>query len=161
MNQDSLTHFVKSRWFAAVIAIIGFLLIASCIFEAGIFVGFREAQFSARWGQNYQNNFGGGMFGMDGHMPYSHGAFGKIVDISASSSSLTIVNGQQQEQKVQLGGDTIIRDRESNIPASELANGMYVVVVGRPDNGEIDAELIRVVPAPPVPATTSSTSPKQ
>lgn len=148
MNQDVVARFMRSRLFAGIIATIGGLLLLSCVFEAGVYVGARQAQFSSQWGKNYERNFGGSSRFGSGMILVSHGALGKIVDISNSSSTLTIVGSNQQEQKVLIGKDTLIRDHMDNVSLSQLAIGTYVVVVGEPEDGQIEAKLIRIVPPP-------------
>ncbi len=152
MTKDSLTQFVHSRLFAGIVTGIGIMLAVVFIFEAGVFVGFHEAQFSSHWGANYGRNFGGpeGMPGMmagfDHGLPDPHGAFGEVV--SVSSSTLTIINIQKQEQKVILDDDTIIRNRETTLSPTQLTAGMHVVVLGEPsETGEVTAKLIRVMPS--------------
>jgi hypothetical protein len=150
MNTDSLKTFVRSRLFVGIIAGIGTLFIVLCIFQVGILVGYREAMYSSGFGKNYARNFGGTtMFGMpDGHEPTPHGDEGKILSIDGST--IVIDNDQQPEQKVLIDSGTIIRDGESTVSASTLTVGNYVVVVGSPDSqDEIDAKLIRILPAPP------------
>jgi hypothetical protein len=152
LTKDSLSSLVRSRLFTGIILGIGIMLILVCVFEAGVALGYHEAVFSSRWGANYEQNFGGG--GMpgemglpDGHEPQPHGTTGEIISISGST--LVIQDTGRQEQKVIMDGDTVIRNQENTISASALAVGNYAVVVGDPDDqGNLDAKLIRIIPAP-------------
>ncbi len=164
MTKASLTVFVRSRLFAGIVTGIGIMLIVIFIFEAGVFVGFHEAQFSSRWGENYQRNFGGpimitrgDMPEFDHSLPEAHGAFGTVV--SVSSTTLTILGSQKQEQKVVLTDDTVVRDHETSLKPSDLKSGMFVVAIGDPDDsGEVTAKLIRVMPAPPAQTMTTNST---
>ena len=161
MSKESLAEFFRSKLFAGIIAGVCIMLFVLCIFEAGVVVGYHEASFSSRWGQNYGRNFGGSemMPGFpDMHGPNSNGTMGKIISVSTVASTTTIVvsDPQKPEEKIVINTDTIIRDHENTIPASSLSAGSYVVVLGAPDDqGEIQAKLIRVVPAPVMNATTT------
>jgi hypothetical protein len=157
MSKDQLTEFFRSRLFAGIIAGVGITLIAVFIFEVGVTVGYHEATFSEHWGSSYGNNFGGPSNTMglpDNHLPQPNGTFGKIISISTATSSasdtvITIENSQKPEQSVLVTSDTSIRDHENTVTVSSLTVGSYAVVVGDPDNqGEIEAKLIRLVPAP-------------
>lgn len=159
MNKESIKQFLRSRVFAGAVTGIGIALIAIVIFETGVYVGFHQAQFSSRWGENYERNFGGpGMpGGFDHGMPDSHGAFGQIVNVS--STTMTISNPKKQEQEVLISAATIIRDHENTVAVSDLAAGTNVVVLGEPnDQGQINARLIRIMPA--LPLSASSTRPQ-
>jgi hypothetical protein len=155
MHNGKLTEFFRSKLFAGIIAGIGITLIAVFIFEAGVSIGYHEATFSERWGAEYGNNFGGptnGDMGLpDMHLPQPNGTFGKIISVTPGTSSTTIVieNSEKPEQEVLVTGDTTIRDHENTVQSSALVVGSYAVVVGDPDSqGEIEAKLIRLVPAP-------------
>ena len=152
-TQDSLNHFFRSRLFAGILLGVGAMFILVCAFEAGVAVGYHEATFSSHWGANYERNFGGndmdGSIGLpDGHEPQPHGTTGQI--ISVAGSNIVVQNSQRQEQKIIISTNTTIRNEENTVSMSGLSVGMYVVVVGDPDNdGDIDASLIRIIPSPP------------
>jgi len=152
-TKDSLARFARSRLFAGIIIGVAIMFILVCVFEAGVAVGYHEATFSSHWGQNYELNFGGagmpGAIGLpDGHEPQPHGTTGEI--ISATGSNIVVQNDSRQEQKVIITSSTIIRNQENTVSASSLTVGTYVVVVGNPDDqGNIDANLIRIIPSPP------------
>jgi hypothetical protein len=154
MNRSTVTTFIKSESFPKVLTGIGIALGVIVIFEAGVAVGRHEGVFSSRWGQNYERNFGGSSMNMDGHGPMANGALGKVLQVS--SSTILIADQNNQEQRVVLTDDTIIRDHETTVASTSIAVGTFVIVLGEPNmNGEIEAKLIRVIPAPP--ALSSST----
>ena len=155
MNRDSLTKFAHSRLFEGIIVGFAIALIVVCIFEAGVAVGHHEASFPSRWGENYARDFGDpsqglGMLGLDDHQPNSNGTVGQIVSIS--STTITIASDQKPEQQIILGSDTVIRNPSGDVTSTALAIGAHVIVLGTPTaSGEIDAKLIRIVPAQPTP----------
>ena len=54
-----LKDFSQSTRFKGALYGIGFTLIILLIFQAGIFIGYRKAAFSYRWGENHYQTFGG------------------------------------------------------------------------------------------------------
>ncbi len=154
MSKETVVAFFRSKLFAGIIAGVCGMLLVMCIFEVGVMVGYHEASFSSRWGQNYERNFGGmgvaqGLPG--GHLPTPDGTFGKIISISneASTTTLVVNSAQNPEEKIIINSDTLVRDRVNTVSASALGIGSYVVVLGAPnDQGEIEAKLVRVVPSP-------------
>lgn len=120
---------------------------------AGTMVGFRKADFSYRWGDNYHQNFagprGGFMSGFgQGDFVDSHGAFGQIIKIDGST---IIMNGADNVEKVIVtNSDTVIRSLRDNIKLTDLKVNDNIVVIGQPDNnGQIEAKLIRLMPPLP------------
>lgn len=146
---------MKSKLAMGILAGIGAVVLALLVFRAGVYVGMRKADFSYRWGENYHRNFGGpregfmpGMF-REGE-PSAHGAFGKI--ISLSMPTFTVESSEGVEKLVRIGDGTAIVQFHEPVASSSLAVGDYVVVIGEPNTqGEIEAGLVRVMPAPPLP----------
>jgi len=129
-------------------------IILLLVFKAGMMIGFKKANFSLQWGQNYHQNFSGprgnffmSTFGPDEYIE-SNGAFGQILKINDNS---LIMNGVGNLEKIILiNNDTIIRNQRDNLKANELKIGDNIVVIGEPDNeGQIKATLIRIMPTPP------------
>lgn len=98
----NLNEIVKSKYFKWTLIIIGELILLLVIFNAGMFIGFKKANFSYQWGENYHKNFGGPREGfMPGPMPIPgkgpgpdfmgedfvnpHGTTGVILSISTST----------------------------------------------------------------------------
>ena len=157
MSKEALGQFFKSKLFAGIIVGVCGMLVVICIFEAGVIIGYHEAEFSSHWGENYGRNFANSsssnpMGFPDMRAPTPDGILGKIVSISptsASSTTIILSNNLKPEEKILIDSGTIIRDHENTLSASELTMGAYIVVLGIPnDQGEIQANLIRVVPAP-------------
>ena len=49
MSKESFVTFFRSKLFAGIVAGVCIMLVAICVFEAGVVVGYHEASFSARW----------------------------------------------------------------------------------------------------------------
>ncbi|MFH0988343.1 MAG: hypothetical protein V1763_03145 [Parcubacteria group bacterium] len=144
------------------------LIIIFLVFQAGLLVGFRKADFSCRWGDNYQRNFGGPRGGMFGQMPGgdffgAHGVDGQIlkIDLSTATSSVTpnlgtiTVKGRDNvERLVIIREKTIIEQQRATLKISDLKINDSVVIIGTPNqNGQIDAQFVRIMPVAPQPLT--------
>lgn len=146
-----LENFFKSKIFA----VIGYGLIilasACLVFWLGVTVGMNKADFSCKWGENYQNNFGGMA---DRRMPLpdnndfmgAHGVLGRIIKID--DPVLVVEDRGNTEINVIVDSRTSIVKARDNIKLSDLNVDDSIVVIGEPDNqGRISARLIRVFPA--------------
>ena len=143
----------QSKIVVKILCGIGIAIVALLIFQAGVFVGYYKAAFSYRWGDNYLSMFGGhrkGSFmgmGRDEDFPAAHGTIGKIIKIDLST--LVIEAQDKTERVVAINDDTIIRRFRDTIKTSDLKTDDYVVVIGSPnDKSQIEAKLIRLMPAP-------------
>lgn len=150
----------------------GIAVVAILIFQAGVFVGFQKANFSYRWGDNYQKffemrgrmdnrdrgferTFGGDERGNDmfpgmlfGQEDFfgAHGISGKI--ISVKLPNIVVAGDDKVEKVITIDNQTILRQFKGDLRPEELKAGERVIVVGNPsDRGtEIIAKMIRVVP---------------
>lgn len=133
---------------------IGLAIIVLVIFQAGIFVGYKKASFSYRWGDNYSRNFGGRMnrpfMGMiRGEFSNAHGTIGKIIKIDLPT--FVIESNDNIEKIIVLKNDTIIKKFRETIKPEDLKDNDSVVIIGSPDSeGKIEAKLIRLMPMPPI-----------
>jgi hypothetical protein len=61
-----------------------------------------------------------------------------------------VIEGQNAvEETIVVSTSTIFRQMRDTIPATDLKADDFVVVIGEPNqNGQIEAKLVRVVPAP-------------
>jgi hypothetical protein len=149
MNRTDIPAFVKSERFVHVLTGIGFLIIALFVFEAGVAVGFHKAGFTRSWEEHYGDNFGAPvMYGMPARgLPDPHGASGTVMNVSLPTFG--VAGPGRSEQIVEVGRGTIIRDGANTVDTSDIAPGKYVIVIGTPgERGEVDARLVRVLPAP-------------
>jgi len=156
-TKDEIKKVVNSKVFKRIIYILGILVIVFFIFEAGIVVGFKRASFGRDWNNNYAMNFGsprggpqmmGGQFGPFGDLPNAHGAIGKI--IKTELPTIIVLDEKDNTEKVILINDKtqILQGRE-NITPDQLKVDDHVVIIGIPNSsGQIEARLIRFLPAP-------------
>jgi len=148
-----IKKFFQTNSFKIIIAVIAGLIVILLILSLGMFIGYRKARFSYRWGENYHQNFGGprgGFFqdfsGRD--FIESHGIFGQIIKID--SASLAIKGRDGAEKIIMLKANTAIRSGREEIKPGDLKVNDYVTVIGDPnDAGQIEANLIRVMPGMP------------
>ncbi len=150
------SHFKKmleSKKFLKLLYGLGVLIIAGVIFHAGIEVGARKASFGNAYGQHYFENFGmerhGPLGELSEHFSNPNGAVGKIIQIT---SPTFVVEGSDNTEKVILiTDDTEFLLGRQKVSESELKIDGYVVVVGIPDEqGQVEARLVRIMPAPPL-----------
>jgi len=147
----------ESKVFKTVVLSIAVLIILAFVFGLGVFVGTKKADFSFRWADEYHRNFGGpqgGFFGdfMGNEFTNGNGIYGQIITINGQI--LTIKGRDNVEKNILVSDKTTIIYQRKNIKLSDLKINNNVVVIGEPDNsGQIQAELIRVMPAPPAPSS--------
>lgn len=141
--------FFQSKLFKGMLLGIGVFIVILLIFKLGMFVGFKKANFSFRWGENYHRNFAGpegGFFqefeGKD--FIDAHGVFGQIIKIDGST---LIIKGNDNVEKIVLvKDDTTIMSLREKIKVNDLKINDNIVVVGDPnDFGQIEAKLIRIM----------------
>lgn len=160
-----------SKLFKGIILGIAGLIILTFVFGLGIAVGTKRAEFSFKWAQAYHTNFGGPQGGFLGNMmgqdfTESNGVFGQIIKIDPSTGSgqaatLTIKGTDNVEKSILIGDVTTIVFQKKNIKLSDLKISDSVVVIGDPtDNGQIQAELIRVMPHAAPPGKAASIPPQ-
>lgn len=158
-----MKNIFQSKTFKTIIMVLAVLAAALIIFSAGIQVGFRKAQFSCQWGENYEKNFGAprSLISLppDDGLVGGHGSFGKIIKINLPE--IVIQNEREAEKVVTFDAQTQIRLFQKTIGSSVLKIGDTVVVIGTPadDSGVIHAEFVRVLPnGLPGQATTTEVS---
>lgn len=156
-----IKNLLQSKKFRSILFGLVIIVIVLVIFQAGIFVGYYKASFSYRWGNNYHQTFGArernmpmmGMF--RGGFANPHGASGKIIKIVLPN---VIVEDQDDvEKSVLITDDTEIREFRNLIKPEDLKVNDFIIVIGSPnDDGEIQARLIRLMPANMMNTTTTS-----
>ena len=147
----------ESKLFKGIILGIAGLIVLGFVFNLGVYVGAKRADFSFKWAEEYHRNFGGpegGIFGnfvgMDREFPNANGSFGQIIKIDSATNTLTIGDVGNVEKNILVGSKTTIIYQKQNIKLSDLKLDESVVVIGEPNNyGQIQAELIRVMPSTP------------
>jgi hypothetical protein len=154
INVDFNKIFQSKKAKIALIAL-GALIVLLLVFQLGMTVGFRKANFSFRWAENYHQNFAGPRTGFLGNFARdfigkdfieAHGVFGSIIKIDGST--LVIKGANNVEKTVLLKDDTAIERLRETIKPADLKIDDNVVIIGSPnDSGQIEAKLIRVMPA--------------
>ena len=150
-----LNNFLESKQFSYFVwGVVGLIAIL-VIFKLGMDIGFKKANFSYQWGENYYRNFAGpaknfpdnNMMRHDDFME-AHGVFGQIIKIDGSN--IIIKDRENTEKIVLVEDDTTIKNFKETIKLSELKTDARIVVIGEPDSaGKIAAKLIRVLPELP------------
>jgi hypothetical protein len=155
----------QSRTLRGIIIGIGLFVVVILIFQAGVFVGYRKADFSYRFGDNYSNTFGSGRSGMMNGFPQDmfiggHGAVGKIIRINLPT--IVVADQGNVEKVINISDDTVVRRFRDTVKPADLKVDDFIVVLGQPDDkGQIDAKLIRIMPSPAIgSAAPSSTNPQ-
>ncbi len=144
-------EFTQSSKFRTLLICLGIAVVALVIFQAGIFIGYRKASFSYHFGDNYYR-----AFGQRGPRPFevpirggfieAHGATGKI--ISVNLPTFVVTGSDNIEKVILIQDDTKIRYLDATITPQTLKVSDMVVVIGSPnENSQIEAKLIRVIPA--------------
>ncbi len=156
---------LQSKAFSGCIAGLVILIVLFLIFAAGMAVGFKKADFSYRFGDNYHKNFAGGcaeggcfgcgaikgdrqgMMGCadNGGFIDGHGVSGQIISVSAGS--IVIKDRDNVEKIISVDDKTIVNKLRETIKIADLKAGDSVVIIGDPaSDGKISAKLIRVMP---------------
>ena len=154
MNTNNI---FDSNTFNIIVLGIVCLIILAFVFGLGVFVGTKKAEFSFNWADQYHRNFGGpqgGFFGefmgTDKELPNANGSFGQIIKIDGSILTVKDSDGDNTEKTILVGDKTIIVLQRKNIKLSDLKTNDNIVVVGEPNSsGQIQADLIRVMPPKP------------
>lgn len=131
--------------------ILAFIL-ALLIFQFGMFVGYKRAEFSFGWGDKYFSTFGErqgphipGLPGDD--LSNSHGISGKIIKIELPN--LVVEDQDKVEKMIVINDDSSIKKFREDLKSTDLQVGEFVVVIGSPnDNSQVEAKLIRLMPDP-------------
>lgn len=143
---------LQSKTFRIALVAIGALIVLLFVFKVGVFVGYKKASFSYRWGENYHRNFAGprgGFFGDfrrgfgDKDFINAHGTFGSVIKIDGN---IVIVKSRDDVEKTALvSDDTVIRRGREAIRVSDLKVDDRIVIIGSPNGqGQIEAKLIRL-----------------
>ncbi len=143
--------FFQSKLFKIILLGIGGLAALLLAFKAGEFVGYKKANFSCRWGENYHKNFGGprngilGDFSDQDDFMGAHGTSGQIIKIDPAA--IVIKSQNSVEKIIAVKNGTVIKRFMDTIKLSDLKTDDYIVVIGDPnDAGQIEAKFIRLMP---------------
>ena len=149
---EHIKEVLKKSKVRKIVIILVCIVVALLIFQAGMFVGFKKAGFSFRTGEQYFRQMNGGrndqFMGMNrSDFENSHGAIGKIINISLPS--IIIADKDNVEKTVTISTSTEIKNFKDSVKSEDLKVGDFVTVIGSPnDKAEIEAKLIRIMPDP-------------
>lgn len=144
----------RTKTFRVICWLIAGLIVFLLGFKAGLAIGFRKANFSFQWGDNYHKNFGGPKGGFLRNIEgkdfiESNGVFGQI--IKTASSTLVIKDRGEVEKIVLINDSTSIRRGHDTLQFDALKTDDNVVIIGESNEaGQIEAKLIRVMPPKPI-----------
>lgn len=149
-----INKFFQSDAIKIILLIIAILIILGFVFNAGMFIGMRKANFAFTWADEYHRNFGGpqagflrGFADMGKEFINSNGAVGQIINID--DQKITVKDRDNTEKIILITSETSIVRQKSSIKIGDLKLNDFVVIIGEPNNdGQIDAKLIRVMPEP-------------
>ncbi|MFA5124413.1 MAG: hypothetical protein WC473_01115 [Patescibacteria group bacterium] len=153
--------FFQSKLFLGVVLGMVIFIVLLLVFQAGSFIGFKKAEFSYHWSENYQRNFAGPQRGFaepfqGKDLINAHGIAGQIIKIDGST--IIIKGNDNVERAVLTKEDTVVRSLRDSIKTNDLKLNDLVVIIGDPatTSGQIIAKLIRVMPTPPAGAPVSN-----
>jgi len=149
-----INKFFQTKIFKGILIGLGAFLLLLVGFKAGLLVGFKKADFSRTWNDNYHRNFAGPQKGFfqafddDRDFIEANGVFGQVIKIDGSS---LVVKGRHDVEKIIIiNDDTIIKNMRQSVSPDNLKVDDYLVTIGQSDQaGRIEAKLIRVMPALP------------
>ena len=135
----------RSHVFQTIIMVLSSLLILLLVFQAGVFVGFHKAMFMMRHSERMEQfGHGKGMRGAFGTENDGHGAYGSVV--SMATSSLIVADPDHTEKVVSVATSTQVRRGNDSVTLQDIHPGDTIIVFGIPENGTINASLIRILP---------------
>lgn len=147
--KEKIAKMFESKILVGILYGIGIVIILLFVLSIGISIGFRKASFGRAWGDNYERNFGmmpgRPILGKD-NFPNAHGANGKIIKIELPT--IIVQDKDNTEKVILIKDDTKIQKMMSEVKTSDLLVNDFVVIIGSPNTeGQIEAKLIRIMPA--------------
>lgn len=164
MNISEITKHIQSPKVSVALRILVALLVMIVIFWTGVAVGWRKAEFSYRFSDNYYRSFGGRGFSPMNMMGIpdpddligGHGATGQVISVNLPTVIVSDRNGI--EKTILITPDTIVRGGRDDIASTTITDRDVIVVLGVPSGkGQIIAKLVRILP--PSAPMIGSTSP--
>lgn len=149
MNMERVDEWVSSSTGHRIIVGVGIALIALMIFHAGVVFGSRRFRHPP---QDRMWEFRGpGPINM--RMPHDfiedgHGAIGEVTAVTPSS--ITIATPDGSTFQILRTDTTRIRSFDNDASSSVIETGMHIMVLGKPGDQGLTADLIKILPdAPP------------
>ena len=146
--REDIKKVFESKVSFRILLVIGVTIIALLIFSLGVVVGFHKASYGHAWEENYERNFGfRSNSPVSDNFPNASGAIGKIIKITLPT--IIVEDRNNTEKVILINDDTQIQEMREMITINNLKLNDFVVVIGSPDaQGQIEAKLIRIMPAP-------------
>jgi hypothetical protein len=159
MDTNKLINSKGLKWLIIVVAEIALL---TCVFRAGMAVGFSKANFNYRWGENYHRLFGGpesgwmmqgfgyggrgggGMMGgPGGYFSPSHNVVGTVIKVT--TSTIIVKGADNVEQSLLVTPQTTIRSGREMIRLEDIKENDQIVGLGSPSTtGQVEIKFLRV-----------------
>ncbi|MDB4939895.1 MAG: hypothetical protein JWO40_320 [Candidatus Doudnabacteria bacterium] len=137
----------EGKHFWRILIGLGTIIILLLVFQLGMYIGFRKANFSYRWGENYHKTFGGPSISMIDNfqgrdLVNGHGITGIVAKVENGAIIMKDPNGV--EKILNITPQTLLKRGSDTITITDVKIDDRLVVVGSPKNdGTIDAEIIR------------------
>ncbi len=133
------------------LAFFGALALVLVVFQMGVWVGSKKADFHRKWGEHYMDNFGPRKmkFGssVSDEFTSGHGAVGKVLRLELPN---IIVEDNGIEKIVVIKDNTKILKQREEVKKEDIKVDDFLMVIGAPnDQGQIEAKFIRLMPFPP------------
>lgn len=136
----------------ALLIIVGGLIVALFIFQAGMIVGFHKARFDMRSGNEYYRAFDK----KQKMSPWNispkefsggHGVVGKV--IKTEYPRIVVADRENVEKVVVIASSTEVRKFRDKIDPHMIQPDDFTVILGNPnEQGEVSAKFIRILPPP-------------
>lgn len=152
-NNEHAAESLRAPRTSALVRILALLLLLALVFWIGTAVGYRKAEFSYRFSDNYFQAFGGNranltMMGLNRQdaLVSGRGTVGKV--LNASLPTILVSDRDGTEKSVLITNETVVRSARMDIASSSIKADDFVVVIGSPDaTGRIIATFVRVMPS--------------
>ena len=151
--QNTGVEFFNSKIFRIIFFSLAGFIAVLLIFKIGMIAGYKKADFSRTWTENYHMNFGGPRGGFlrdfdDRNFMPAHGIAGQVIKIE---NPVIIIKGRDNVEKViKVADNTIIQRFRDAIKISDIKIDEFIVVIGESNkDGQIEAKFIRIMPMPP------------
>lgn len=151
-----ISQAVRGSWFKWFVGADLIIFVLAGTFSLGMMVGYKKADFSYRWAENYHKNFGEpqkGIFVGRAMPPFPMGPGDDFISgfgvagtlLKTEGKALILKGGENVEKTVIINEETAIREGSRDLRLGDLKIGDRMVIIGRPNEaGQTEAGLIRV-----------------
>lgn len=154
MNKEEIKSFIESKKTAHLMTVILVIACTIIVFHVGEEFGYKKYEIMNRMSGGYYKTFGPGDNRRMGPLGYlfddqtnTHGVSGKVINVTADK--ILVEDDEGIEKNVLVDNKTIIKKQRLSIKESEIKIDDFIIVIGSPtSDGQIDAKIIRILPAP-------------